>query len=303
MENLAFIYCHVGYEDPAPEPQLRSPQELGLATSSAAIAGLTGSAIALSILAPAPNAYAEVRAGDSCPAVTAVQTALQNRGYSVGEIDGVYGNNTVYAVTQFQRDNAIAPASGVVGATTAQFLGLSGASYTNGVRCEGSNTTASGGTTGTGGTSSTRSLTIATNGNYLNARTGPGANYPVGATYSDGTVLNTTGELQNGWYKLSNGFWVSSDWVTLSGSPVSTTGNTGSTAGSATTSSTSNRAGSITVNTNGNYLNARTGPGANYAVGASYSDGTVLNITGVVQNGWYKLDNGLWVSGEWVATR
>lgn len=66
----------------------------------------------------------------SDPKVTAVQTALKNAGEKYGKIlgtsgpkgdgvDGVFGTNTKNAVIQYQIDNKITPAKGVVGPITA----------------------------------------------------------------------------------------------------------------------------------------------------------------------------------------
>jgi SpoIID/LytB domain protein len=49
--------------------------------------------------------------------IRAVQTALNNLGYSVGTADGIFGNMTFNAVVRFQRDNRL-NASGIVDAAT-----------------------------------------------------------------------------------------------------------------------------------------------------------------------------------------
>ncbi|MBD2462106.1 SH3 domain-containing protein [Oscillatoria sp. FACHB-1407] len=66
---------------------------------------------------------------------------------------------------------------------------------------------------GAGGGSGTNTVTVATNGNPLNARFGPSPRFDVAMIYPDGTLLRTTGRIQNGWIQLANGLWVSSEWV------------------------------------------------------------------------------------------
>ncbi|MDX2213283.1 MAG: SH3 domain-containing protein [Oculatellaceae cyanobacterium bins.114] len=65
----------------------------------------------------------------------------------------------------------------------------------------------------TGGGGGTNSVTVATNGNPLNARFGPGARFEVAAVYPDGTLLRTSGRTEGSWIQLVNGLWISSEWV------------------------------------------------------------------------------------------
>jgi peptidoglycan hydrolase-like protein with peptidoglycan-binding domain len=69
--------------------------------------------------------------------VKMLQGLLQQRGYSVGPIDGIFGSKTEAALKAFQRDNGLT-ADGILGAKTAPKLGL--------------NFSGPGATTGTGGT-------------------------------------------------------------------------------------------------------------------------------------------------------
>jgi len=66
---------------------------------------------------------AALRQGMSGEEVRALQQALAERGYDVGEADGVYGGRTRSAVLAFQRDHGLA-ADGVAGRQTLQALGL-----------------------------------------------------------------------------------------------------------------------------------------------------------------------------------
>ena len=55
--------------------------------------------------------------GDSGDAVTTLQTELNAQGYDCGEVDGIFGQNTLNAVMAFQTANGL-DADGVVGAQT-----------------------------------------------------------------------------------------------------------------------------------------------------------------------------------------
>jgi hypothetical protein len=128
---------------------------------------------------------------------------------------------------------------------------------------------------------------VSTNGGTLYGRTGPGTRHAWRDYYSNGSILNTTGETRNGWHKLTNGLWVAGKWVVPVeyNIPVSAAKNSGT----------------VKVSTNGGRLHGRKGPGTHYLWATHYPNGTVLNTTGETQNGWYKLTNGLWVSGTWVS--
>jgi hypothetical protein len=65
---------------------------------------------------PAPPTTT-LKPGDSGPQVKALQQELASLGYSVGAIDGNYGQATIKAVTAFQRADHLTP-DGVVGPAT-----------------------------------------------------------------------------------------------------------------------------------------------------------------------------------------
>jgi hypothetical protein len=56
-------------------------------------------------------------------------------------------------------------------------------------------------------------VVVATDGRALNARLGPGLEFNVVNTYTDGTVLPITGRRQNGWVEITNGGWVAGNLV------------------------------------------------------------------------------------------
>ncbi len=70
--------------------------------------------------------------GSTGKTVSQIQTALKNRGYYTGSIDGIFGKKTTAAVKSFQKANGLV-VDGVVGSKTAKALGISlaGTSSTN----------------------------------------------------------------------------------------------------------------------------------------------------------------------------
>lgn len=55
--------------------------------------------------------------------VEEVQTALTTRGYNCGDVDGIFGNKTSFAVKNFQTDKGLS-VDGIVGRKTAEALGF-----------------------------------------------------------------------------------------------------------------------------------------------------------------------------------
>ncbi|HET9661816.1 MAG TPA: SH3 domain-containing protein [Thermomicrobiales bacterium] len=99
----------------------------------------------------------------------------------------------------------------------------------------------------------------------VNFRTGPGTGYSVMLVIPNGSTVNTTGAVQNGYTRLTYSGttgWVASQY--LSGSSEPTT---------------------ATVFDGG--LNLRTGPGTNYSVILVMPNGATVTITGALTNGYY----------------
>lgn len=71
--------------------------------------------------------YAAIKIGAQGEEVTRIQTALTEKGYFSSAIDGIFGEKTLAAVKNFQRDNGL-DADGIVGPLTMEALGLSGGS-------------------------------------------------------------------------------------------------------------------------------------------------------------------------------
>ena len=69
------------------------------------------------------EAGAGYSSGSTGEAVKQIQTALKNKGYYTGKVDGIFGKLTTAAVKSFQRDNGLT-ADGVVGSATIRALGI-----------------------------------------------------------------------------------------------------------------------------------------------------------------------------------
>lgn len=263
MENLAYIHLAVDFEDSHPELKLRSLKQLGLSVPNSAWIGVASLAIAVSILASAHSAMALVQRGSTGSAVTAVQSALRNRGYDIA-VDGTYGSRTAYAVSLLQGYAGIS-ADGVVGPRTAAVLGLSGPAYDGG-----------GGGSNPGNGSSTGVVTV-TAPIGVNIRSGPGTGYSVVGGLGYGAQVSTYGS-SSGWYRV-NGGWISSSYTSAGGSGSGGGGQPG------------------TVSASSGLL-IRSGPGTGYGVVGSLGYGARVPIYRS-SNGWYRTDGG-WVSASYV---
>ena len=271
MENLAYLHLAVDFENPNPELKLRSLKELGLSVPNSAWIGVVSLTIAVSVLAGAHNAMAAVGSGSTGSAVTAVQSALRNRGYDIA-VDGVYGQRTVRVVSLLQGYEKIS-VDGVVGPQTASVLGLSGSAYGGG-----------GGGGNNGGGSSTGAVTI-TASSGVNIRSGPSTGYAIVGGLGYGTRVNTYGS-SGGWYQV-NGGWIASS-LTSAGGGGGGGGNNGG--GSST--------GAVTI-TASSGVNIRSGPSTGYGVVGGLGYGTRVNTYGS-SGGWYRV-NGGWIASSYTS--
>lgn len=196
MENLAFIYSAVAYEDGDTNLQMRSLNELGIHIPNSPIVGIMGAAIVVSVITQSP-ANATLIPGNTCAAVGTAQAALQAQGYSVGGVDDIYGNNTQYTVEQFQSDHGLS-SDGIIGPVTASALGLD------------PNISCGNGSGGGGGDNG--SAYVNTNGDPLNVRSGPGTGYSTIDSLPDGTSVSIVNQ-QGNWGELPSGGWVSLNWI------------------------------------------------------------------------------------------
>lgn len=194
METLAFVHVCAAYEDPTPAPEFRMP----VSVTQGAAAGV---AVGMALLTVSTDAMAAVRRTDRGAGVVAVQQALVRKGHSVGQVDGVFGGKTQYAVMQFQRRNGL-KADGVVGAETARLLGIN---------TPVASATPTTGTGGGGGTPST--ARVSTRGAGLRVRQSASATAPVINRLPNGASVQLTGRKQGGWVELRQGGWVSSSWL------------------------------------------------------------------------------------------
>ena len=83
--------------------------------------------IGLALWAPGESVEALSQRGSRGEEVRQIQTALQNRGYDPGSVDGIYGERTEAAVRRFQADQGLA-VDGIAGPDTLAALGVSGSS-------------------------------------------------------------------------------------------------------------------------------------------------------------------------------
>ncbi|MBD2186580.1 peptidoglycan-binding domain-containing protein [Pseudanabaena mucicola] len=91
-----------------------------IAITNVGSCGWSGSAAASHILEPAVNTAPWCDHLYLCQTeyILEVQTLLAQRGFAVGEIDGVYGRNTKQAVIEFQNSQASLAVDGIPGAAT-----------------------------------------------------------------------------------------------------------------------------------------------------------------------------------------
>jgi uncharacterized protein YraI len=126
---------------------------------------------------------------------------------------------------------------------------------------------------------------VATNGSPLNVRSTPGG--AVIGTLPNGARVELTGRSNGQWVERTNSTWVSSDWISMSGSPIPQppVGNPSETA---------------FVSTNGSPLNVRSTPGG--VVIGVLSNGSRVELTGRSDGQWVERTNGTWVSSDWIST-
>ena len=69
---------------------------------------------------PSVDNFPSVRKGDKGGFVTLVQTNLMNRGYDIGKegVDGKFGEKTLKALKEFQKDTGMPVPNGIVGPKT-----------------------------------------------------------------------------------------------------------------------------------------------------------------------------------------
>ena len=83
------------------------------------------------IVADGTLEIAAIRKGDSGSKVKEIQRKLNEYGFSVGSVDGIFGSKTLAAVKNFQKSRGLV-VDGIVGTATAKALGISLSSGSSG---------------------------------------------------------------------------------------------------------------------------------------------------------------------------
>lgn len=148
-------------------------------------------------------------------------------------------------------------------------------------------------TAGTGGAGSTGSsgsgsvpMPTVTRGRVisptLNVRSGPSTSNGKVATLRQGDIVNLL-ERIGGWWRIGTGQYVSGDYISVL--PASST-----------STSSSVRKGKVVSNT----LNVRTGPSTSNPRVATLKLGNLVNILEKTADGWIRIGDRQWVSGQYV---
>lgn len=122
-------------------------------------------------------------------------------------------------------------------------------------------------------------------GRCLHARTGPSVQGAIVTCVSDGATLKPVVEVKGDWLKLASGRWVYGPYTTHNRSTAMATGN---------------RLRKVNTPKDG-CLNARVGPGIQYASAMCVRDGAALKTVTQVQGDWLQLASGRWVYGPYTA--
>lgn len=298
MELLAFVHTAVNYEDPNPDPEVTLLNGKDLKISSSAGIALAGVAMAMAAVSASPDqavaATSSIGQGSSGEEVTHIQKALGI------EADGQFGAKTEAAVMDFQIRQGLKQIDGVVGKETATALGLD---------------------------EKYQPVQLGYVDTYsgigLNVRSGPGLDYRRIGGLSDGTVVETYGEVVDRygyeWQRVDGGAWVATDYVNYDDyyQPTSYYHDDyyddcyeevsyyddhyyddyyyrPSSWGS----------GGYVDTYSGIGLNIRSGPGLGYSVRDAVPDGTYLpSVDGVVYRdgySWEQLPDGSWYASDFV---
>jgi peptidoglycan hydrolase-like protein with peptidoglycan-binding domain len=203
METLAFLYCAIAYEDPNPDPEVRSFTGLNSKFPSAVMVGTLAVSVATAAAICSNDVQALMQYGDVGPGVAVLQEDLNT--YA----DQVYGYETERAVRRFQRRNGLQK-DGVAGPQTLSALGLPADLGPNG---------------GTVPVSGSTVIAYA-----LNVRSYPSIYAPVTNVLYYGNTVSLTGANQYrdgyNWVQIARGGWVADYYLSDSGNgyrPVSGT--------------------------------------------------------------------------------
>lgn len=120
---------------------------------------------------------------------------------------------------------------------------------------------------------------VNTNSANLNVRAGAGTNYGVVGSLSKGTQVLVYEEV-NGWSRIGDGKWVSSQYLSTSAPQTSRT---------------------MYVTNVSTHLNVRAGAGTGNAIVGKLNNGTAVTVVGS-SNGWYQISSPIsgWVSADYL---
>lgn len=274
METLAFIYTAVAYEDPSPDAELRSLNELNFKASGSVALGLLSAGVVTSTLSHADQAQALILRGDIGSGVAQVQRKL-----GISD-DGVFGSQTFSSVYDYQVRNRLRFRDGKAGPETLTSLGLPPYLSSGGP----SSSNPDGPNVGT------RAYVTAYSGLLIR-------NNPDGAVVGslrDGASVRLTGFTQNAgglnWSELTSGNWVASRHLSIG---------------------VSNPNGDRLPVPTGAFVNARIGllvrnaPAGSQIGGLNYL--APVRLSGDVRSAsgrsWSQLSSGGWVASEYVTIR
>jgi uncharacterized protein YraI len=260
METFAYLESAVAYEDPNPQPQLKTLKELGLTVPSSAWLGLAA------ILLSASMFVAQVPQVHAFPATVTASSGVNIRS----------GPGTNYAIIgglgNGARVNVVSTSSG--------WYQISGGGWIAGNYTSGNATPPAGGGPGTG-TPVSGTVTV-TSASGVNIRSGPSTAYSIIGGLGNGARANVV-SLSNGFYRLSSGGWIAANLTSGIGS-----------GGGPGTGTPVNR--TVTV-TSASGVNIRSGPGTNYAIIGGLGNGARANVV-ALSNGFYRLSSGGWIAAS-----
>lgn len=273
METFAFVQAAVDYEDPSPEPQLRSLDELVPNVPNSVVMGALAVGVAATSLGHADRANALMRYGDAGPGVRQLQEQLGIRA------DGIYGSATRASVISLQKRNNLL-VDGVAGPATLSALGLP--SYL----------ASGGGSNSGGGEVPVSGSAYVTARIGLNIRRDPAGAVIGGLVYRQQVSLTGSKRYAGGrnWAELASGGWVADDYL-------STGGGSGS-------------GGEVPIGSGGYVtagigVNVRNRPNGYVIGGLGY--GQSVALTGARESAggrsWLQLASGGWVAEDYIGYR
>jgi peptidoglycan hydrolase-like protein with peptidoglycan-binding domain len=201
METLAFLHNAVAHEDPNPDLEVRSFDELSFPVPGSVVAGAIAVGVVATTFGHADSAQALMKYGDRGSGVGRLQEELLIRR------DNIYGSQTRSAVRSFQSRQGLA-VDGIAGPRTLRALGLPS-------------------NLGPGGSSGDRPISgrATVTASVVNLRSAPWGSV-TGKLYRGARVSLTGTESYSGglrWARTTNGNWIATKYLSTGGSsrPIS----------------------------------------------------------------------------------